>query len=107
MREAVGYLADDGTFYETEAEAKRHDHANNITAWCDSHKIKADSVFQIIHSLATELRSYINADQECKEPQCNDFHPALGSAAVEKDQADDGEGKGNPFAVFEQSSDGH
>jgi hypothetical protein len=45
MREAVGYLADDGTFYENEPEARRHDHAASITFWCDSHKIKADSVF--------------------------------------------------------------
>jgi hypothetical protein len=66
-----GFLSDDGTFFHTEPEARRHTARTALEVYCDSQRFDAVQVIGIIQYLSLTIRDYINADEQCIERQCN------------------------------------
>lgn len=105
MKEAIGYLADDGTFFENADEAIQHDAVVAIDQWCESHKIDPNKVMTIIKALSTPIRTYINASEAIKEWQSLQLDQRR--AVAEADQADDGDGADDLSSVLEQQAHRH
>jgi|SRR3954471_20781494 hypothetical protein len=64
-----GYLASDGQFFETEAECRRHEHAEAIIGLCDSHGINAENFFVILREWNEQIRNWYDADSKCKHKE--------------------------------------
>jgi hypothetical protein len=62
-----GYLAADGTFWETEPECERHEHAQALIGLCDSHGVNADNFFMLLREWHVQIEGYYDADHRCKE----------------------------------------
>jgi len=125
-----GFLANDGNFFISEAEADLHNAEMQIQEWCESHKVDPDKVVQIIEALADPIKDYLRAKeaQEAnivgeKSPEGGWYMDRLAKAAqtretfrhdhtepepaVEEDQADE-DGLGEAIdAILEQQIDGH
>lgn len=63
--EAIGYLTNDGAFYESEAEARRHEHLLVIHQACESHKVDPNRFLTLLHFMIVAVRGYIDANEEC------------------------------------------
>lgn len=61
MQKVRGYLSDDGNFFKTAVEAKKHDAEMLIRAWCSVKNIDADKVIEIIEALADPIVEYVHA----------------------------------------------
>jgi hypothetical protein len=103
MKEAIGYLADDGTFFENADEATQHDAVVTIDRWCESHKIDPNKVMLIIKSLSSAIRTYIDASETIQAR--HELQPDQRRAVAKADQADDGDGTDNLSAVLKQPFD--
>ena len=80
-RQVKGFLANDGTFFESKSEALRYDSENVIKSWCESHKIEPAKVLDIIHAIGYEIKDYIFHDQSCENPRVDDPRPIAASQA--------------------------
>ena len=116
-RATSGYLSEDGTFFETEAEADLHTAEMKIIAYCVSHTpkpIDSDKLLAAIEALAAPIKEYLNAKDRLEAPK-NDWNREVDewadrispSAKTEEDQADKDESGEGIDAVLEQSVDGH
>jgi len=64
MREVVGYLTDDGAFYEAESDAEKHEATYALVGAFSQYVGKSGNIdrFQnVIINLAPEIRRYLNA----------------------------------------------
>lgn len=62
VRAVAGFMSEDGIFFETEAEAERHDAALEITRRCEGYKnLDPKRLIKLIEALRLPLRMYIDA----------------------------------------------
>lgn len=63
MRQASGFITEDGTFFETEEEAKLHEAEQWLRGQMVMHfpQIDVDGILNLVETLRTELGEYLNA----------------------------------------------
>ena len=66
-QQVSGYLAEDGTFFETEHECKRYEAEKMIRVLCESHNVNSDNFFAMINEWSNTIKEYYNADDGCAE----------------------------------------
>jgi hypothetical protein len=66
-KQVNGYLAEDGKFFETEAECARYEYWIELVRLCESHNIDPQNFFELLHEWNKEIRSYYYADDGCTE----------------------------------------
>lgn len=66
MRKAKGYIADDGSFFEHEEDAEKHDAEMVIRTFCTIHHVDAEKLLSYVEALAEPIKDYLNADAKVK-----------------------------------------
>lgn len=67
MERVQGYLTEDGTFYRTSAEARRHEAKLIIAEYCAHNSIKSvNKMLETIEALADPIMDYLNANNEVR-----------------------------------------
>lgn len=61
MKPATGYLTDDGTFFETEAEAKQYETREELSAALTSEGINPQAILPFIDANLSTFNAYICA----------------------------------------------
>ena len=87
MKNVVGYLAEDGKFFKTAAECKRHEARHIIEEYCRYNRISCIKMLETIEALADPIMDYINADNEVKQQE--DYQVKENTSGPSGDQADD------------------
>lgn len=125
-KQVKGFLADDGTFFVNQSEARRHDAEQTIIELCESHNIEAGRFVELIRRWAYVIKEYIDADKATQQANqhCNHARPepeAYSEQAdaradqrptnqelrdAEPDQADDEDGTDHAQTLLEQSLGG-
>jgi len=127
-QEVKGFLANDGNFFISEAEADIHNAELVIRAYCVSHTpvIDADRFIEVVEALAAAVKDYLDATNRAesnkelaeweeelvkagvKEPfdtRPHDFSES--ETDLEEDQVIHVEGEVDAGPVFEQQIDGY
>jgi hypothetical protein len=96
-----GYLAEDGTFFESKSRAELHDAEMSIRAYCVSHKppIDAEKLLVHIEALADVIQRYNNANAQVKA--------YIATEAQAGERETNPEIKAPPAPLLKQSPDGH
>jgi hypothetical protein len=88
-KEVKGYLADDGTFFQSQPECERYNAQCQLFSLCESHSIHPENFMTLINSWHQQIREYLNADSNCKSKQANGTDPTFEqSNELPSDQAD-------------------
>jgi hypothetical protein len=66
-KQANGFLAPDGAFFETEPECIRYECEGLIRRSCESHGINARNFFELLHEWNGPITEYYRADSQCIE----------------------------------------
>jgi hypothetical protein len=74
-KEVTGYLADDGTFFEREANCKRYECAKAIETLCESHGTNYENFMACINAWHNQIRGYLDADSNCIDKKANGQKP--------------------------------
>lgn len=127
-KRVAGFLANDGSFHETEAEADFRDAEEEIRAYCVTHTINDNVFIDVIEALADPVYRYLNAkdriDVEATRKEVNGLtsqEQSTGNggldhavrdylatqSTVESDQADDEGTEDRLTSLLEQPTDGH
>lgn len=65
MRAVSGFLADDGTYFDTYEDAELHDSIHALTFAAETNKINPTNLITAVDKCATEVRRYLDAKAEC------------------------------------------
>ena len=65
-KQVNGFLAMDGTFFDTEAECRRYECRRTIEMSCESHGINSVNFFMLLREWSYDIREYYNADSQCE-----------------------------------------
>lgn len=86
----VGYLAEDGTFFEREVEARRHDAIAAIRRYCDSQQppIDADAFLRIVDATGLSVFVYLTTQRDEIEEQDGTTEEQESIAAQDADDLD-------------------
>lgn len=104
VRAVAGFMSEDGIFFETEAEAERHDAALEITRRCEGYKnLDPKRLIKLIEALRLPLRMYIDAYEKVLFE--NNVTEDTGSTG--RDQTNDELGNALDETVEQQSVGGH
>lgn len=124
-RPVQGYLANDGSFHETEAQADFRDAEEEIRAYCVTHTVDDNVFLDVIEALADPVYRYLNAkdriDVEATRKEVNGITKEVASSdryhtldhylatqsTTENDQADNGSTEDTASSLLEQPTDGH
>lgn len=73
MKQASGYVTDDGTFYEREVDAQLHETENRLRHRLaeEFHNLNQEMFFTVVFTIMPALRSYINA-HDAAHPDVSD-----------------------------------
>ena|SRR5215831_20382147 len=67
MPKAVqGFLASDGTFFDDEAECRRHEASRALILLCETHNVNIHNLFALLHEWHEPIKEYFDADKSCK-----------------------------------------
>jgi hypothetical protein len=66
-KQVSGYLSENGSFFETEAECARYESWIAITKSCESHGINPQNFFELLHEWSRDIKGYYHADDNCIE----------------------------------------
>src|SRR6478735_7491414 len=66
-KQASGYLAEDGKFFENEPECQRYEFMNELEYKCNTAGINYDNFMATLNAFHHHIKGYYNADEGCKE----------------------------------------
>jgi hypothetical protein len=66
-KQVNGYLAEDGTFFETEPECDRYDAERDLSILCDSHEVNFENFMAILNAWHNPIGKYYDADDKCED----------------------------------------
>jgi hypothetical protein len=69
-----GFLAEDGTFFDTKPECQRYEHSKHISILCESHGINYDNFLATLNAWHKQIRGYYDANDACKEKWTKQDH---------------------------------
>lgn len=98
-KEVIGYMTEDGVFFDREEDARFHEATQAIKRLCDSHKPKPITVgryTELLQHWHKEILEYINAYQAALK---SEDHTQEDTGAVDRDQADDADGNAQDASV--------
>jgi len=121
-KQVNGFLAEDGTFFESEPECKRYEYSKFLETLCESHELNYENFMATINAWHQQIKGYFDADEACQTKQTKrdhtlDFTPKFegdylpftdGSLpSVEEDRAYNPSGDKDAPGFLEQSFRGY
>ena len=92
-KQVEGYLAEDGTFFDREAECKRYENMKFLETLCESHGLNYENYMATINAWHRQIRNYLDADDACQTQQTKqdntlNFEPEFINDAVDRNPDD-------------------
>lgn len=79
-----GYLAEDGSFFDNNAECDRYEYSKSLEKLCDTHELNYENVMAMLNAWHHQIKGYYDADDRCaikqtRQDDSTDFEPNFNS----------------------------